>query len=33
MQSLHRAQITADDVAVASEHGRELLEYVLADLP
>jgi GNAT superfamily N-acetyltransferase len=33
MQSLHRARIEADDVAVASEHGRELLEYVLADLP
>jgi serine/threonine-protein kinase RsbW len=33
MQSLHRARIKVDDVAVASEHGRELLEYVLADLP
>jgi hypothetical protein len=33
MQSLHRARINADDVSVASEHGRELLEYVLADLP
>lgn len=33
MQSLHRARIKADDVTVASEHGRELLEYVLADLP
>jgi len=33
MQSLHRARIKADDVAVASEHGQELLEYVLADLP
>jgi hypothetical protein len=32
MQSLHRARIKADDVSVASEHGRELLEYVLADL-
>jgi hypothetical protein len=32
MQSLHRARISADDVCVASEHGRELLEYVLADL-
>lgn len=32
MQSLHRARIVADDVSVASEHGRELLEYVLADL-
>jgi len=33
MQSLHRARIKADDVSVASEHGRALLEYVLADLP
>jgi hypothetical protein len=33
MQSLHRARISADDVAVASDHGRELLDYVLADLP
>jgi serine/threonine-protein kinase RsbW len=33
MQSLHRARIAADDIAVASDHGRELLEYVLADLP
>ncbi len=33
MQSLHRVRIQADDVSVASEHGRELLEYVLADLP
>jgi hypothetical protein len=33
MQSLHRARIVAGDVAVASEHGRELLDYVLADLP
>jgi GNAT superfamily N-acetyltransferase len=33
MQSLHRARITAEDLAVASDHGRELLEYVLADLP
>ncbi len=32
MQSLHRAQIMADDIEVASDHGRELLEYVLADL-
>jgi hypothetical protein len=31
MQSLHRARISADDIAVASDHGRELLEYVLAD--
>jgi hypothetical protein len=33
MQSLHRVRITAGDVAVASDHGRELLDYVLADLP
>jgi serine/threonine-protein kinase RsbW len=33
MQSLHRVRVSAADVAVASDHGRELLEYVLADLP
>ncbi|MFL5899094.1 MAG: hypothetical protein ACJ76D_11645 [Solirubrobacterales bacterium] len=33
MQSLHRVRVRADDVAVASDHGRELLEYVLSDLP
>jgi hypothetical protein len=33
MQSLHRVRIAAGDVAVASEHGRALLGYVLADLP
>jgi hypothetical protein len=33
MQSLHRARVVPDDIAVASDHGRELLEYVLADLP
>jgi serine/threonine-protein kinase RsbW len=33
MQSLHRARIAPDDIAVASDHGRELLDYVLADLP
>lgn len=33
MQSLHRARITADDIEVASGHGRELLDYVLSDLP
>lgn len=33
MQSLHRVRVKADDVAVASDHGRELLEYVLGDLP
>ena len=32
MQSLHRVRIEADDVAVASDHGRELLDYVLADV-
>lgn len=32
MQSLHRVQVKADDVAVASEHGRELLAYILDDL-
>lgn len=32
MQSLHRVQIKADDVSVASDHGRELLDFVLADL-
>jgi serine/threonine-protein kinase RsbW len=32
MQSLHRARIAPDDLAVASDHGRELLDYVLADL-
>jgi hypothetical protein len=33
MQSLHRVRIKADDVSVASDHGKELLAYVLADLP
>lgn len=33
MQSLHRVRVKADDVAVASDHGKELLEYVIADLP
>jgi serine/threonine-protein kinase RsbW len=33
LQSLHRARIAPDDIAVASNHGRELLDYVLADLP
>lgn len=32
MQSLHRANVAADDIAVASKHGRDLLGYVLADL-
>jgi hypothetical protein len=33
LQSLHRARIAPDDIAVASDHGRELLDYVLTDLP
>jgi len=33
MQSLHRVRVKADDIAVASDHGQALLEYVLADLP
>ncbi len=33
MQSLHGVRVSADDVATASEHGQELLDYVLADLP
>lgn len=33
MQSLHRARVSANDISVASDHGRELLDYVLADLP
>ncbi|HWM56111.1 MAG TPA: hypothetical protein VNO20_12080 [Solirubrobacterales bacterium] len=33
MQSLHRARVNSDDLCVASDHGRELLEYVLSDLP
>ena len=33
MQSLHRVRVKADDVSVASDHGRKLLEYVLSDLP
>jgi hypothetical protein len=32
MQSLHRARMAPEDISVASDHGRELLEYVLADL-
>ncbi len=32
MQSLHRAHLTANDITVASDHGRELLDYVLGDL-
>jgi hypothetical protein len=32
MQSLHRVKVDAGDIAVASDHGRELLDYVLADL-
>ena len=33
MQSLHGIRISTADVVVASDHGRELLNYVLADLP
>lgn len=33
MQSLRRVRVSAGDIATASEHGRELLEYVLGDLP
>ena len=33
LQSLHRVRVKADDVAVASDHGRELLQFVLGDLP
>jgi serine/threonine-protein kinase RsbW len=33
MQSLHRVRVKADDISVASDHGRELLDYVLGDLP
>jgi len=33
MQSLHRVRVKADDIAVASAHGQELLGYVIADLP
>ncbi len=32
MQSLHHARISSDDISVASDHGRELLDYVLSDL-
>jgi len=32
MQSLHRVRVKADDVVVASDHGRYLLDYVLRDL-
>jgi hypothetical protein len=33
MQSLHCVNVSADDIAVVSDHGRELLDYVLGDLP
>jgi hypothetical protein len=33
MQSLQRARMAADDISVSSDHGRRLLDYVLADLP
>jgi hypothetical protein len=32
MQSLHRVKVSADDIAVASDHGRALLDYVIEDL-
>jgi serine/threonine-protein kinase RsbW len=32
LQSLHRARLAPEDIAVASDHGRELLDYVLAEL-
>ena len=32
MQSLHGVRVEGGGIAVASEHGRELLDYVLADL-
>lgn len=33
MQSLHGVEVHADGIAVGSEHGQELLAYVLGDLP
>jgi hypothetical protein len=33
MQSLHGVRVNPGSVSVASEHGRELLDYVLGDLP
>jgi hypothetical protein len=33
LQSLHGARIAPDDLSVASDHGRELLDYVLGELP
>lgn len=33
LQSLHRVRIDPGDISVASQHGRELLDYVLRDLP
>jgi serine/threonine-protein kinase RsbW len=32
MQSLHEVQVASESVSIASEHGRELLDYVLGDL-
>jgi len=32
LQSLNGVVVSADDLAVASDHGRQLLDYVLADL-
>jgi hypothetical protein len=31
LQSLHRARVDADDLSVASDHGKELLDYALYD--
>ena len=33
MQSLHGVEVDGDGISVVSEHGRELLDYVLGDLP
>jgi hypothetical protein len=33
LQSLHRARPDPSSISVASDHGRELLDYVLADFP
>jgi serine/threonine-protein kinase RsbW len=32
MQSLNQVTVSVDDIATASDHGRQLLDYVLADL-
>jgi hypothetical protein len=33
LQSLHRARVDPGDISVGSEHGRELLDYVLEGIP